>query len=43
MIPSDTEFNSAANMTDAKITSDSWASLHSNYQWKFTNFTGILG
>ena len=43
MLSSDTEFNSASNMTSAKIIKDSWMSLHINYEWKFSNFTGILG
>ena len=43
MISSDAEFNSASNTTDAKITRVWWVSLHSKYQWKFSNFTGILG
>ena len=42
MISSDTEFNYASNMTSAKIIKDSWVSLHINYQWKFSNFNGIL-
>ena len=43
MIASDTEFNSASNMASAKIIKDSWVSLHINNQWKFSDFTGILG
>ena len=43
MLSSDREFNSASNMTSAKIIKDSWVSLHINYQWKYSNFTGILG
>ena len=43
MISSDREFHSASNMTDAKITRVWWVSLHSKYQWKFSNFTGIFG
>ena len=43
MISSDRQFNSATNTMDEKISTHSWVSLHSNYQWKFSNSTGILG
>ena len=42
MISSDTEFNSASNITDGKITWVWWVSLHSEYQWKFSNITDIF-